>query len=72
MKTAIASSILYLISTVSAMDYNPTLSNSVVYYAAAAYCDFTKLITWQCGTGCKMNPGMLLPVSIFEDYLEGT
>ena len=54
------------------MDYNPTLSNSVVYYAAAAYCDFTKLITWQCGTGCKMNPGMLLPVSIFEDYLEGT
>ncbi len=39
MKKALSAGLLHLVSTVSALDYNATLSNSVVYYAGAAYCN---------------------------------
>ncbi len=65
-------SMLCLIGTISAQNYNPDLSLQTVYYAGAAYCDYYTIQDWQCGPGCDNLKGMQTPVSMFSDYIEGT
>jgi hypothetical protein len=48
-----------LYSSDSLPKYDEDMSKLAMFYAAAAYCDPSILLQWNCGTACSANPGIL-------------